>query len=163
VAPSFGLPPIPQRHQLEIYFGRFQYVIDKSHRFMIPAEWRDAGAPTQFMIMAWPLESTAPQFLMVLPYERYKADAENLHKYSLTNPRAAEFKRAFGTSSRRAEIDKFGRLALSDSLMKLVGIEDQLEVAGCVDHFELWQPARFEAAVPAAKQAVAEFQSQIFL
>jgi len=122
---------------------------------LVQKDWRPAGGPNQFMVIPWPFEKEEHDFLMVLPFQRYTTISEHLKAHSIFNEDMTAFKRVIGSCSKRVEFDKFGRIALSQSLLEEAGIKEEAELVGAVDHFEIWNPDRFKASLVEHKKAAA--------
>jgi len=149
--------------QLEIYYGSSRRGIEASYRILVPKEWRPKEGPMEFMIIPWPLDKEPHDYLLVVPKTRYLASTEAMRKLSLTNEKAGAFKRTIGSSAKEAKFDGYGRLALSESLLKSAEIGTEAELVGCVDHFELWSPAKYEGAKPNHRKTAAEVQHEFFV
>jgi len=88
---------------------------------------------------------------------------EDLRRKSQTNADAAAFKRRLGSLSKEVHFDRYGRLALSDSLLQSAEIGNEAELIGCVDHFEIWSPTKYAAIRAADMKAAGEVQHQFFV
>ena len=156
-------PAMAEEAQVELYYGRSRRGIEASFRLLVPKEWRTEGGPSQFMILPWPLENEHYDYLLVLPMSRCAGVLDDLKKRSHTDEQAADFKRVIGSSCKKVAFDRFGRLALSESLLRDAGITDEAELVGCVDHFEIWNPSKYEAAKLAHKKSAAEIKKGVFI
>jgi len=123
---------------------------------LVPKDWRPEGGPTQFMVIPWPFDKEQADYLSVLPVELYAKICRHVAEHSLFNDSMSAFKRAMASSAKKVEFDKFGRIALSQTLLEEAGIQDEAALVGVVDHFEIWQPERFRAIRPIDKQTAAQ-------
>ncbi len=151
----------PQTDEPIFYTGQFKHGVDESRRVMVPAKWRPKNGRIQFVVILWPV--AVEDYLLVLPPDRWQALLENLKKQSLSNEKVAALERVLGSTSASLELDKFGRLGLPDTFAKQVGIEKEASLIGRFDKFEIWNPAKCEAAGTADKQTAAEIVNQITL
>ncbi len=149
--------------QLELYYGRSRHGIEKSYRLLVPKEWRMEGGPKQFLVIPWPWEKEVNDYLMVLPMTRYATVLDRLKQHSFNNDKVADFKRVVGSSSKKVEFDGFGRLALSETLLREAGIANEAELVGCIDHFEIWNPVKFQSARDGHKKSAGEIKQEVFV
>jgi MraZ protein len=147
--------------KFEIYFGSYRPKIDGSYRILIPKEWRPKGAPVEFVVVPWPFDRDEPQFLMVLPLERYAAISKPLTEHSVLDDKMTDFKRALARAAKRVALDRFGRIALSASLLEAVGLKTEAELVGGLDHFEIWEPERLARSLPTYRKIASELKPQV--
>jgi MraZ protein len=112
---------------------------------MLPSDWRAEGGPKEFTMLIWPV--TTREYLLVLPPARWERVQQNVAAQSLADEGAAEVGRWIARSAFETTQDRFGRLHIPEAAAQVVGIEDEAVLVGNIDKFELWQPARFKAAL----------------
>jgi MraZ protein len=125
------------------YLGKYPRGVDTSRRVMLPSEWRVESAATEFTILLWPARS--PEYLLVLPPDRWRQVLERLGQESLTNDSAAAVERFISSNSYAKTLDSYGRLPLPDEAARTAGIRSEAVLVGRINKFEIWEPGRLEA------------------
>ena len=70
--------------------------------------------------------------------------------------KAQALRHLIGRKSDRVTIDRAGRICLPEAMARAAGIEDEAILVGLVDRFEIWNPARYEAASAVDDQLMSE-------
>ncbi len=143
------------------FHGEFTHGIDDSRRVMIPAKWRPKNPSIVFTVLAWPIDK--PEFLLVLPPERWRVMQEKLANQSLHNPRVATLERVIGSRSQPLTLDRVGRFCLPENLAKLVGIEKEAHFVARPGKFEIWDPKRYAQAMAQDAGVAAQVAAEINL
>lgn len=112
---------------------------------MIPARWRPKDTKVQFTAVLWPIRN--PQFLLVLPPERWQVMLNKLKARSLTDSKVAALERFIGESSVPLTLDRVGRFCLPQELADKAGLKEEAQFVGRLDKFEIWSPERYAATV----------------
>jgi len=153
---------MPDETDIPIFYGSSRHAVDESRRVMIPVKWRPKDPAVEFSVLAWPLDNE--EYLLVMPPERWRAMLERLKGNSLHDQSLAVLERAIGSNYAPLTLDRVGRFALPENLAKLVGIEKEAEFVGRLHTFEIWSPARREAALtPNNKKKAANAAKKINL
>lgn len=134
------------------YNSLYRHGVDDKRRLQIPAKWRPADEGVQFTLVLWPPKGDTNLRLLVLPPTEWEALAQKLKNMSYGDPHAEALRRIVGTRSDRVALDKAGRICIPEILSKPAGIDDEAVLLGLVDRFEIWNPARYEAASAADEQ-----------
>jgi MraZ protein len=111
------------------------------------------------VIVIWPLG--VDQHLLALPPRRWEKIVVGLRDQPLTNEQLAATERILATSVAWAELDNVGRLTLSDRHFASVGIEQEVELIGRLDKFELWNPARYQQVMLEDRKVAAGILKQL--
>jgi division/cell wall cluster transcriptional repressor MraZ len=139
---------------MPMFNGRFRHGIDSSRRVMIPAKWRPKNVKVEFTVLLWPIRN--PQFLLVLPPERWQVMLDKLKAKSLTDNKAASVERFIGENSAPLELDRVGRFCLPQDLADAVGLKDEAQFVGRVDKFEIWGPTAYDTQKEQDRAAAAD-------
>jgi MraZ protein len=75
--------------------------------------------------------------------EGWSRIVEQLQEQARSKPNARRFVRQFTSSTSHEEIDKQGRVSVSQKLRDVAGIDKDTVVIGALDHVELWDPQRW--------------------
>ena len=71
---------------------------------------------------------------------------QKLTSMPYSDSRADSLRHNLGKNSDQATIDKAGRICLPERMAAGAGIEREAVLIGSWDRFEIWNPARYEAA-----------------
>lgn len=117
--------------------------VDAKGRVSVPASFRQVlaarGVSELFAIQAIgrpAIDVGGPDLL-----ERYEKRMEEVDPFSQAYQDLALF--AFG-DGKFLKYDAEGRIGVNDFIRSHTGITDQVVFVGARDHFQLWEPARFE-------------------
>ncbi len=153
---------MPENEQNVVNFhGDFTYGLDQSRRVMCPAKWRPEDKKTVFRAILWPI--AAPQFLLVLPPDRWNLMIAKLRTRSLQDERVAALERRMGATSVELVMDQAGRFALPEHLAKAAGLEKEAQLVGRLDKFEIWNPARYQGNMARDQELAASLAKEIDL
>jgi MraZ protein len=155
------MPEAVHLHRMPSFHGETKYGIDDSGRVMIPAKWRPKDASVVFSVILWPIK--VETFLLVLPPARWQVMLDKLKTKSLNDARVAAFERVLGVTSAPLTLDKVGRFNIPEHLARRAGIEREVQFVGRLDKFEMWSPARYEAANVQDKILAAEVAAELDL
>ena len=102
--------------------------------------------------MLWP-NAIGASCLSVLPPAKFAEILEKLDRMPMDDSENSQLKRALGTHSDMVSLDKAGRLPLPKHLAVGAGIEQEVVLVGCLDHFEIWNPEACQEVLVAAKKS----------
>ena len=72
------------------------------------------------------------------------------------DPKKVALRRFIGSESVQLTLDKAGRIVLPDNLARSADIQDQALFVGCIEHFEIWSPTRYDNAKAADVEVATE-------
>ena len=125
-----------------LYTGRARHAIDPSNRIMLLSDWREEGAPVQFIIMTHPFE----QCLVAYPPAAFQKMLAELKSRTADKAELQKIERGLNDRIRRVKLDAQGRLPLPTDLMAKVGLAKQGELVGRFSKLEIWPCDKYEAA-----------------
>lgn len=143
------------------YTGHFRHGIDGSRRVMLPAKWRPRDTTTQFTILPWPIG--AEDRLLVLPPERWREMLQKLKARSLSDPRIEALEQEIAENAAQVRPDKVGRICITEEHARLAKINNEAELVGRLDKFEIWEPNARAAIRSQNKKLAAEVLKEIDL
>jgi MraZ protein len=125
------------------YNSCYRHGVDEKRRVQIPAKWRPGKPGTELTVVLWP-QHKAGACLRVLPPSQMAKMKADLDAMPNGNPNKVVLKRFIGSESVQVALDKAGRICLPDEMARAAGIKDEVVLAGMLDRFEIWNPARHE-------------------
>jgi len=135
------------------FVGQFHHNLDDKGRLTIPARFRDLlqsdGAYVMFGMDHNLLLLTSPQFESI---------AQKLLAMNTADASTRDLRRlVFGTAE-RVEIDKAGRILISQNLRNMADIQEDVVMAGTGLWIELWSPNLWSARMALLEDADANEQ-----
>lgn len=124
------------------YNGLYRHGVDDKRRVQIPAKWRPEESGVEFTMIVWP-KAQQGTCLRVLPPEEMAQLMAELDAMPSSNPNKTVLKRFIGSESVQVTVDKAGRICLPAEMAKAADIKDEVTIVGCMDKFEIWNPARY--------------------
>ncbi|MBK5229189.1 MAG: division/cell wall cluster transcriptional repressor MraZ [Actinobacteria bacterium] len=119
------------------FTGEFRHSIDAKGRLIVPSSLREPLGRT-VRLSRW-----LDNCIAVWSEEGWDRIVGQLQEQGRSNPKARRFVRQFTSSTSPEEIDKQGRVSVSQKLRDLAGIDKSTTVIGALDHVELWDPERW--------------------
>lgn len=119
---------------------------------MLLSDWRTNGAPTQFFVMIVPSED----YLVACPPAVFEEFLAKLRAGTAEKSQIPQIEREVNDRTRRVSLDRFGRLPLPPDFMAKAHIENQGELVGRFEKFEIWSCDRYKASQSERKLAVAD-------
>lgn len=130
-----------------IYYNSvFRHGVDEKRRLQIPSRWKPKQEDTELTLILWPNAGVAEACLLVLPPELMESLVGKLKAMPFFDPQAEALRRLLGRKSATVTLDKQGRICVPESMAKAAGIETEAVLVGLVDRFQIWNPARYDAA-----------------
>ena len=122
-----------------MFLGNFQHNLDDKGRLMIPARFRELLEAGAFITQGF------DKCLMVMTEAYFKQVYERIEAMNLADPTARLLRRLILSNAYPVEVDKVGRILVTQNLRVFLGIENgELTVAGQGDYFEVWTPAEWK-------------------
>lgn len=118
--------------------GKYQNSIDAKSRMIIPSKCRDdLGASCV-------LTRGIDKCLYVYPMGEWNKFMEKLSKLPTSDSKARAFVRHFYANAIECEMDKQGRITLSQELREYASIDKELITVGVIDKLEIWAREEWE-------------------
>src|SRR5258708_19036624 len=126
------------------YFNRvFRHGVDEKRRTQVPAPWRPAEAGVELTLVVWPKAKEGVCLRVLLP-GKMAALVQEIDALPNSDPGKVPLKRFIARESAQVAVDKSGRICLPESMAKAADIKDEAVLAGMLDKWEIWSPARYE-------------------
>jgi MraZ protein len=119
------------------FTGEFRHSIDAKGRLIVPSSLREKLG-SDVRLSRW-----LDNCIAVWSEEGWGRIVEQLQEQARSKPNARRFVRQFTSSTSHEEIDKQGRVSVSQKLRDVAGIDKDTVVIGALDHVELWDPQRW--------------------
>ncbi len=128
------------------FSSEYKFGIDSKRRVQIPAKWRGVSSGGTFTLLVWRKKAGQAACLLALPPAAMVDLMQKLKEMPFADPRAEALRRSLGARSDQVVLDKAGRICLPDKLAAAAGLQEDALLIGMFDRFQIWDPARYEAA-----------------
>ena len=115
--------------------GEHDHALDEKNRLTLPAKLREQLGDA--VVVTRGLEGC----LNVYAAKEWQALADRVTSLDPLSKDGRQMRRYFFTGAVHAGLDKQGRMVLPTGLLKGVGIDREVTVAGMYDHLEIWDRA----------------------
>lgn len=130
----------------EAYTDRFEFSLDDKGRISVPVEWRGEAFEKRFLLL--PSEEGC---LRVYPASFLGRQLEKLSAEGVTSTdvRRKSLEK-LASAMQAAEPDQQGRIMIREKFRQHAGLNRQAVLVGRLDHFEIWEPRRWQKIAPPA-------------
>ena len=123
-----------------MFLGKYRAFFTGKNRIILPKKFRaELGREVNFYLVAgldgelWGFES-----------REWQKEADRRLSVSITEIIGRRERRVFFGMAEEAKLDGQGRFVLSQELVDVAGLQDEVVLLGCGDHFEIWSSVRYE-------------------
>ena len=138
-----------------MFSGRFDHALDDKGRVSLPVRFREVltreGLDSLYITKS-PFEPE--HCLAVFPPTEWDRLVGRLQQKPSFDPDVQQFKLWFLGESQQVQVDRQGRILIPPRLREYAGLEREVTFAAMVDHFQLWDRARLDAALKVAEERV---------
>ncbi len=128
----------------EAYTDRFEFSLDDKGRVSVPVEWRGEAFEKRFLLL--PSEEGC---LRVYPASFLGRQLEKLSAEGVTSADARRRSlEKLASVMQAAEPDQQGRIMIREKFRQHAGLNRQAVLVGRLDHFEIWEPRRWQKVAP---------------
>ena len=121
-----------------MFLGQYHHTFDDKNRLTIPARFRDLIADGAFITRGF------DKNLMVLTRVAFQKLYDALNAMNITDPTSRLLRRMILGYAQELEVDKSGRILISQPLREFAGLEEESILVGQGDYFEVWAPKTWE-------------------
>jgi len=130
----------------EAYTDRFEFSLDDKGRVSVPVEWRGEAFEKRFLLL--PSEEGC---LRVYPATFLGRQLEKLSAEGATSTDARRKSlEKLASVMQAAEPDQQGRIMIREKFRQHAGLNRQAVLVGRLDHFDIWEPRRWQKIAPPA-------------
>lgn len=146
---SFGQVALSENHiertvrHMAGFVGSYERQLDERGRFVLPAKLRDKMSDTVYIT-----RSLVDKCLLLYTEEEWQVLEEQVKNLPVTTNRSAKafVNLVFGQAA-ECEIDKQGRIALTQKLLDFGGLQKNVTMVGIGSKMEIWDSDRYEASI----------------
>ena len=129
----------PQSGVLTMFMGEYQHTIDDKNRLIIPSKFRE-GLGDQF-VMTKGLDNC----LFIYPLDEWEKLEQKLKALPFTKADARAFVRFFFSGANECELDKQGRILVTQVLKDHANLIKDVVIIGVSSRVEVWSKEVWES------------------
>ena len=114
--------------------GEFHHSFDDKYRLTVPARFRDEFDNGIYVVRGF------DRNLMVLTAPAFEALYKHVMNMNILDPKTRFLRRYILGKANQAELDKSGRILISQDLRTWAGLETNVTIIGQGNYFEVWNP-----------------------
>ena len=141
---------------MNMFIGEYHHTIDEKGRIIIPAKFRDSLGE-QFIITRG-LENC----LFVYSLENWAKITDKLSTLPFTKKDARIFNRFFLSGATDVELDKQGRVNISQPLIDYANLVKDCVVIGTGDRLEIWSQESWNGFFDSTKDSMSDIADHLF-
>lgn len=122
-----------------MFLGEYTHSLDSKFRLTVPSKFRHALA-AGIVVTRSPTEPC----LLAFPLDEWEKVATKIDALPKMDRKANRLRRSIFSRAEMLELDRQGRILISQRLREYANIEDEVVLAGVNSHFELWNPQTWE-------------------
>ncbi|MDO4477952.1 MAG: division/cell wall cluster transcriptional repressor MraZ [Lachnospiraceae bacterium] len=122
-----------------MFLHTYEHSIDAKGRLIIPAKYRDDidGKPV-VVTRGWDAN------LVVYTMDAWEEYVKSWLELPGSDPKVRKYRRFIATNAEQCELDKQGRILISQTLRDHAGLDKDVIISGNLTNFEIWSPERWE-------------------
>ena len=122
-----------------MFIGSYQHNLDAKGRLTMPAEFRDELGSVVYVTRGF------EGCLSVYSEEDFMNIFNRLKTLKDSNKEARQYIRMFSVNTKKAEIDKMGRINLPGNLIQLAELKKSCLILGAIDRIEIWDEEKWNS------------------
>jgi MraZ protein len=138
------------------FLGSFQHQLDDKGRLSLPAQFRREATEQRFVLV----QAYAPS--LALYPETEWLEVEERMGDMMRDPAGRMWVLSVMSNAVEVSPDAQGRILIPAALRSAAELEGQALLVGAINKVEIWNPAKFEAAVQSATPDFDRFAANIF-
>jgi len=118
--------------------GEYTHILDDKKRLMLPKKFKDELGKK--VVLSRGLDNC----LFLYSQKEWDKMMQKLQQLSFTQADTRGFMRFMFSGATELEIDKAGRILVSDTLKKFAGLKSKVVLAGVADKVEIWDEKEWQ-------------------
>ena len=140
----------------------FEHTVDAKGRLFIPAKWREDLGNTVIVTRGM-LGKDEGRCLFGMSLDMWNGLLERYNKIAMTDVKAQNALRMIFANACDCELDKQGRILISNTLRKFAGIDKDAVLVGMGNRIEIWSQEAWEAKLEQSEEQVDENEALSYL
>lgn len=128
------------------FAGKFKHGVDGQSRVQFPNKWKMRTADAELVAVRVTHRLLKKDYLLVLPVDLFDVFSIKLREGGFTDTVAQANRHEYAERIMAVDLDSAGRFTIPAELKEGTGLGKEALLVGCLDRFEIWNPADYEAA-----------------
>lgn len=121
-----------------MFIGEYNHTIDSKGRFIMPSKFRESLGKNIFITKGM------DNCLFVFPEDEWDKMGEKISKLKLSRKEARAFSRLFYAGAIDVELDKQGRILITQNLRDYASLKKEIVIIGVSSRIEIWDKDAWE-------------------
>lgn len=121
-----------------MFLGQYRHSFDEKKRLTVPSRYRDLIAEGAYITRGF------DKNLMVLTRKAFQKLYDHLNELNITDQTSRLLRRMILGYAQEIEIDKSGRILISQALREFANLDGEAIILGQGDYFEIWTPSSWD-------------------
>jgi len=139
-----------------MFIGEYHHTIDEKGRIIIPSKFRESLGK-EFIITRG-IENC----LFIYSLQNWAEITNKLNSLPFTKKDARTFNRFFMSGATNVELDKQGRVNISQPLIQYANLEKDCVVIGTGDRLEIWSQESWNSFFDSTKDSMSDIAENLF-
>lgn len=140
----------------------FEHTVDAKGRLFIPAKWREDLGNTVIVTRGM-LGKDEGRCLFGMSLDVWNSLLERYNKIAMTDVKAQNALRMIFANACDCELDKQGRILISNTLRKFAGIDKDAVLVGMGNRIEIWSQEAWEVKLEQSEEEADENDALSYL
>lgn len=129
-----------------LFTWKYKHGVDGQGRIQFPSKWKMRSSETELIAVVLHHELSDKDYILVLPCDLFTQFSGRLYSDSFTGSHAQAVRHDYAERIMGIDLDGAGRFMLPGELRGPAKLEKDALLVGCIDRFEIWNPADYEVA-----------------
>jgi MraZ protein len=130
---------MPQNGETALFLHTYIHALDAKGRLIIPSKYREEiGSEPVVVTRGWDAN------LVVYTMKEWVKYSQSWLDLPGSDPKVRKYRRFVATNAEQCELDKQGRILISQKLRDHAGLTKDVVISGNLNSFELWTPERWK-------------------
>ncbi len=139
-----------------MFIGEYHHTIDEKGRIIIPAKFRESLG--KYFIITRGIENC----LFVYPIDSWNKICDKLNSLPFTKKDARQFVRFFMSGATEVELDKQGRVNVTQPLIGYANLQKDCVVIGTGERLEIWSQEDWDSFFDSTKDNMSDIAENLF-
>ena len=141
---------------MKMFIGEYHHTIDEKGRIIIPAKFRDGLG--KYFIITRGIENC----LFVYSIDSWNKICDKLNSLPFTKKDARQFVRFFMSGATEVELDKQGRVNVTQPLIDYANLKKDCVIIGTGERLEIWSQEDWNCFFDSTKDNMSDIAENLF-
>jgi len=129
-----------------LFTWKYRHGVDGQGRIQFPVKWKMRTTDVDLIAVIQRHRTTKKEHVMVLPMDQFDRFTARARGAAFEDPTYIALRHEWADQIMGIDLDGAGRFTLPPELRKPANLGKEALLVGCIDWFEVWNPADYEEA-----------------